>query len=85
MVEIHIMNQGTAKKQVETGDGSLMWISHSNRRSHDDELYHALGVEGGGMDLNIENIASIEILLACSLVLVIVERSSSTVRLSGHI
>ena len=59
----------------------LMWISHSERPLHVDELCHALGVEEGSLDLNTRNIPAIETLLACSLGLVIVEKSSSTVRL----
>ena len=58
----------------------LMWVSHSERPLHVDELRHALGVEGS-TDLDIQNTPSIETLLACSLGLVTVEKSSSTVRL----
>jgi len=58
----------------------LMWISHTERPLHVDELCHALGVEGS-IDLDIGNIPAIETLLACSLGLVTVEKSSSTVRL----
>jgi len=59
----------------------LLWVSHSERPLHVDELCDALGVEKGSKDLNIRNIPAIETLLACTLGLVIVERSSSTVRL----
>ena len=59
----------------------LMWVSHSERPLHVDELCHALGVEEGSLDLNVRNIPAIETLLACSLGLVTVEKSSSTVRL----
>ena len=48
---------------------------------HVDELCHALGVEEGSSDLNIRNIPAIETLLACTLGLITVEKSSSTVRL----
>ena len=58
----------------------LMWVSHAERPLHVDELCHALGVEGS-VDLDIRNIPAIETLLACSLGLVTVEKSSSTVRL----
>src|SRR5437879_6734980 len=58
-----------------------MWVSHSERPLHVDELRHALGVEEGSLDLNIENIPAIDTLLSCSLGLVNVEKSSSTVRL----
>jgi len=59
----------------------LMWVSHSERPLHVDELCHALGVEEGSTYLNIRNIPAIETLLACSLGLVTVEKSSSTIRL----
>ena len=58
----------------------LMWVSHAERPLHVDELCHAFGVEGSP-DLDIQNIPAIETLLACSLGLVVVEESSSTVRL----
>jgi len=63
----------------------LMWVSHAERPLHVDELCHALGVEEGSVDLNIRNIPTIETLLACSLGLVIIEKSSSTVRLVHYI
>ena len=59
----------------------LMWISHSERPLHVDELCHALGVEEGSTDLNIRNIPATETLLACCLGLATVEKSSSTLRL----
>jgi len=59
----------------------LMWVSHMERPLHVDELCCALGVEIESTDLNIQNIPAIETLLACSLGLVMVEKSSSTVRL----
>jgi len=59
----------------------LMWIAHAERPLHVDELCHALGVEEGSGDLNIRNIPAIETLLACTLGLVTVEKSSSTARL----
>ena len=58
----------------------LMWISHTERPLHANELCHALGVEGS-TDLDIRNIPAIKTLLACSLGLVTVEKSSCTVRL----
>ena len=59
----------------------LMWVSHSERPLRVDELCHALGVEEGSTELNIRNTPAIETLLACSLGLVTVEKSSSTFRL----
>ena len=58
----------------------ILWISYAERPLHVDELCHALGVEGS-KDLDIRNIPAIETSLACSLGLVTVEKSSSTVRL----
>ena len=52
----------------------LMWISHSERPLHVDELCHALGVEEGSMDLNIQNIPAIETILASTLGLVTAEK-----------
>ena len=58
----------------------LMWVSHAKRPLHINELCHALGVEGSE-DLDIRNIPTIDTLLTCTLGLVTVEKSSSTVRL----
>jgi len=70
--------QGSRSK---LGMDVLMWVSHAERPLHVDELRHALGVEEGSLDLNVQNIPSIETLLTYSLGLVTVEKSSSTVRL----
>lgn len=59
---------------------ALMRVSHPERLLHVDELCHALGVEGS-TDLDIQNIPAIGTLLACSLGLVAIEKSSSTLRL----
>src|SRR5437588_8943586 len=69
------------RSRSKLGMDVLMWVSHSERPLHVDELCHALGVEEGSVDLNTENIPAIETLLACCLGLVTVEKSSSTVRL----
>ena len=68
------------KSRSKLGIKVLMWVSHSERPLHVDELCHALGVEEGSMDLNTRNIPAIETLLTCCLGLVTVEKSSSTVR-----
>jgi len=57
-----------------------MWVSHAQRPLHVDELCQTLGIEGS-TDLDSANIPAIETLLACSLGLVTVEKSSSTIRL----
>jgi len=59
----------------------LMWVSHSERPLRVEELCHALGVEEGSTDLNTQNIPAREALIACCLGLIMVEKSSSTVRL----
>ena len=69
------------RNRSKLGMEALMWVAHAERPLHVDELCHVLGVEEGSMDLNIRNIPAIETLLACTLGLVTVEKSSSTVRL----
>ena len=59
----------------------LMWVLHSERPLRAKELCHALGVEVGSTDLDPENIPALRTLVASCLGLVIVEASSSTVRL----
>jgi len=63
------------------GMEALMWVSNSERPLHTSELCHALGVTIGSPDLNIEDIPTIQTLLACSLGLITVDASSSTVLL----
>ena len=58
-----------------------MWVSNSERPLHTSELCHALGVKIGSLDLSVESIPTIRTLLACSLGLITIEASSSTVRL----
>ena len=69
------------RSSAKPGMEVLMWISHAERPLHVDELCHALGVEEGSLDLNTQNIPAVETLLTCTLGLVTVEKSSSTVRL----
>jgi len=59
----------------------LMWVLYTERPLRADELCQALGVELGSADLDLENVPALRILLASCLGLVIVEASSSTVRL----
>jgi len=72
--------QAQPRGRSKLGMEVLMWVSHAERPLHVDELCHALGV-GGSTDLDFRNIPAIETLLACSLGLITVEKSSSTVRL----
>jgi len=59
----------------------LMWVLYSERPLRAEELRHALGVEIGSVDLDLENVPTLRTILASSLGLVTVEASSSTVRL----
>ena len=68
------------KGRAKLGMEVLMWVSHSERPLHVDELCQALGVEGS-TDLDIQNIPAIETLITSSLGLVTIEESSSTLRL----
>ena len=63
------------------GMEALMWISYSERPLKALELCQALGVERGETDENSWNIPAIETVLRCSLGLITIEASSSTVRL----
>ena len=58
----------------------LMWVLYSERPLKAEELCHALGVELGSRDLDLENIPALRILLASSLGLA-VNPSVQSVRL----
>jgi len=72
-----IMAQEGSRSRL--GMGALMWISNSERPLQSRELCHALGVEIGSEDLNLENVPDIGTILRCSLGLI--TESSSTVQL----
>ena len=59
----------------------LMWVLYSERPLRAEELCHALGVEIGSADLDPEDVPALRTLVASCLGLVVVEASSSTVRL----
>ena len=59
----------------------LMWVMYSERPLQAQELCHALGVEIGSVDLDLENVPALRTLVSSCLGLVTVEVSSSTVRL----
>ena len=63
------------------GIETLMWISHSERPLSVDEICHALAVEIGSTDININNVPSIRTVLGCCQGLVAVDEGSSTIRL----
>ena len=74
-----IKGQGGEKARL--GMAALMWISHAERPLKSDELCHALAIEIGSVNLNIDNIPSIGTLLSCCQGLVVVDRKASIVRL----
>ena len=67
--------------ESELGMKVLMWVHHSERPLHADELCHALGVEMGSEDLDLENLPDLQIVLSSCCGLVTVDASSSVVRL----
>ena len=75
-----IKRQGGEKARL--GMAAVMWISHAERPLKADELSHALSVEIGSPNLNTENIPSIGTVLACCQGLIVVEKETSTVRLT---
>jgi len=74
-----IRGQGGGKSRL--GMAALMWISRSEGPMGVDELCHALGVQIGSTNPNLDNIPSIQTLLASCLGLVAVDSEGSTVRL----
>jgi len=68
-------------KKSKLGMEALMWVSHSERPLNIVELRHALGVELGVEDFNIQNVPSIHAILGCTLGLVAIDEKASTVRL----
>ena len=69
------------EQKTRLGIAALMWLSHSERPFHPDELSHALAVEIGSRDLNPERIPSLETLLSSCLGYIVIDRETSTVRL----
>ncbi|RPA91333.1 hypothetical protein L873DRAFT_1819658 [Choiromyces venosus 120613-1] len=68
-------------ERARLGMAALMWVSHSERPLHVDELCHALAVEIGSKSLNIKNVPSVRTLLGCCQALIFVDKGASTVRL----
>ena len=58
----------------------LMWVCLAARPLHVDELCHAVAVEPGAVDLDINDIPTIQLLLGCCLGLVVIDEPTSTVR-----
>jgi len=63
------------------GIAALMWVSHSERPLKVDEICHALAVEIGSTDININNVPSIQTVLSCCQGLAAIDKGSSTIRL----
>ena len=59
----------------------LMWVSHAERPLRINELCHALAVEMGATDIDVENIRPQETVLGSCLGLAVVDQETSTVRL----
>ena len=59
----------------------LMWVSHSERPLQIRELCHALAVQIGSKDLDLENIPPLDTVLGSCLGLVVVDDQTSTLRL----
>jgi len=74
----HVRAQKGSRSRL--GIEALVRVSNSERPLHTSELCHALGVKIGSTDLDHENFPEIGTILACSLGLITVEASSSTVR-----
>ena len=73
--------KGQDGDQSTLGMAALMWISHAERPLRADELCHALAVELGSTDFNVDNIPLITTLVSCCQGLITIDREASTVRL----
>ena len=74
-----VMAQDGDKSRL--GMAALMWISHGERPLRAGELCHALAVELGSTDFNIDNVPSVSTLVSCCQGLIAVDKEVSTVRL----
>ena len=74
-----IKEQDRQKRRL--GIAALMWVSHSVRPLHPDELSHALAVEVGSTDLDPKRIPSVETLLSSCLGFIVIDRETPAVRL----
>jgi len=63
------------------GMSVLMWVSRCERPLEWEELRHALGVDLGVEGFTIDNVPSVRTVLGCTLGLVTIDESASTVRL----
>ena len=80
---------GATLERVKAQDGekrklamaALTWICHAERPLHVDELLHALAVEIGARDFEVENAPSIGTLLSCCQGFITIDKEASIVRL----
>jgi len=63
------------------GMAALMWITHSRRPLHVDDICHAVAIQIGSNNLNDDDIPAISTLLECCQGLVNMEKGASTIRL----
>ena len=63
------------------GMAALMWITYAQRPLRVDELCHALAVELGSGDFDVDNVPSISTVLGCCQGLIAVDEEELTVRL----
>ena len=75
-----IKAQGEEKAKLAMA--TLTWVCHSERPLQVDELCHALAVETGTTDFDLENIPLLSTLLNCCQGLITVDQEASTVRLT---
>ena len=66
------------------GMAALMWITYAKRPLRVDELCHALAVELGSADFDVDNVPSISTVLSCCQGLISVDEEESTVRLINY-
>ena len=74
-----IKAQGGEKARL--GMAVLMWISHSRRPLHADEICSAVSIRIGSNDLNNDDISAIATLIGCCQGLVTIENGTSIIRL----
>jgi len=83
----NVYDQTLRRINEQSGDRSrlgmevLMWVSYAERPLRIDELRHALAVEMGATDFDLENVPPQDTVLASCLGLAVVDSETSTVRL----
>ena len=77
-----IMTQDEEKRELAMA--ALAWVCHSERPLQVDELCHALAVERGVTDFDLENVPPMSTLLDCCQGLITVDKEASNVRLIHH-